>query len=44
MLEEQTSNVSRLSRIVENNFNLCFFQKQPCFDSMLEIDSGSMRE
>jgi hypothetical protein len=43
MLEKQ-KNTSNVSRIEENNFNHCFFQKQPCFDSMLEIDSGSMRE
>jgi hypothetical protein len=39
MLEKQnTPNVSKLSRIVESNFDISFFQKQPCFDTMLEID------
>jgi hypothetical protein len=31
-------------RIIENNFNISFLQKKPRFDSMLEIDNGSMKK
>jgi hypothetical protein len=42
--KKNTPNVSKLSKIVENNFNLSFPQKQPCFNTMLEIDNVSMKE
>jgi hypothetical protein len=31
-------------KIVENNFNFSFFQKQPCSNTILAIDNRSMRE
>jgi hypothetical protein len=42
--KQNTPNVSKLSRIVENNFNLSFLEKQPCSNTMLEIDNTSMKE
>jgi hypothetical protein len=46
MLEKQKNitNVSKLSKAIEINFNLSFLQKQPCFDTMLKIDNESMKE
>jgi hypothetical protein len=45
MLEKQnTSNDSKFSKIVEKDFNPFDLRKQPCFDTMLEIGNGSMRE
>jgi hypothetical protein len=40
---QKSPNVSKLSKIVKNNFNLSFPQKQPCFDTMLEIDTTSIK-
>jgi hypothetical protein len=37
-------NVSKLSRIIENNFNISFPQKQPCYNTILEIDKTWMKE
>jgi hypothetical protein len=31
-------------KFVESNFNLSFLQKQPCSNTILEIDNRSMRE
>jgi hypothetical protein len=45
MLKKQnTPNVVKFSRTIKSNFNLSFLQKQPCFDTMLEINSTSMRK
>jgi hypothetical protein len=41
---KNTPNVLKLSRIVESNFNFSFLQKQPHFDTMLEINNWSMLE
>jgi hypothetical protein len=37
-------NISKLSKTIKNNFNLSFLQKQPCSNTMLEINNRSMRE
>jgi len=31
-------------KFVESNFNLSFLKKQPCSNTIFEIDNGSMRE
>jgi hypothetical protein len=42
--KNNSPNVSKLSKIVENNLNLSFPHKQPCFDTMLEIDTTSIKK
>jgi hypothetical protein len=45
MLEKQnTSNDSKFSKIVEKIFNPFGPRKQPCSNTMLEIENGSMKE
>ncbi len=34
-----TPNISKLLKIVKNNFNLSFPQKQPCSDTLLKINN-----
>jgi hypothetical protein len=41
LLKKTTFDVSKLSRTGESNLNLSFLEKQPCFDTMLEIDNKS---
>jgi glucan phosphoethanolaminetransferase (alkaline phosphatase superfamily) len=42
--KKNSPNVSKLSKIVKNNFNLSFPQKQQCFDTMLVIDTTSINK
>jgi hypothetical protein len=42
--KKNSPNVPKLSKIVENNFNLSFPQKQTCFNTMLEIDTTSIQK
>jgi hypothetical protein len=41
--EKKTPNVSKLSKIVENNFNHFFPQKQPCFVTIIKLDNGLIK-